>query len=163
MLRGEDKSNIADNNTDLNNSNTNSNEEKKSYLNKFKYYYTDSSSSSTLPTKNTQGDYFDKLKTFYKLKKDKVNHKIENMHKLYERRLDEKERIKLLKSISKCSVFSTFGLFNFYYLYSRRIFKFRIFALSSVVALSVNVCLQYQLNQHYKRRIKEIGEEINKN
>jgi len=98
-----------------------------------------------------------------KLKKEKINHRIENMHKLYQRRLDEKERIKLFKSISKWSVLSTFGLFNFYYLYTRRIFKFRIFALSSVVALSINVSLQYQLNQYYKRRIKEIGEEINKN
>jgi hypothetical protein len=115
-------------------------------------------------TENTsqfsRGDYMERLRTRYKVSKEKVNHNLLNIQKFYQRRLDEKESTKLKKSMVKWGLFSSYLITN-YFVYSIKsnLFNFKFLFLNSTIFIFTNLAIQRKINKQYKERIKEIGME----
>ena len=99
-------------------------------------------------------DYFEKLRKIYTLKKEKVNHNLKNLKRFYQKRLDEKESTKVLKTIIKLTLLTSFCFINFVYFYKMRRIRFWFLSMSMSGFLCLNIFLQYQLNARYKRRIR---------
>jgi hypothetical protein len=101
-------------------------------------------------------DYFDKLRNFYTLKKDKVNHNLKNIREFYQKRLDEKESSKVLKNMTKWSLLFSYCVVNIFYIKKFEKARFFFLLASTSGFLGLNIFLQYQLNARYKRRIRNI-------
>jgi hypothetical protein len=101
-------------------------------------------------------DYFDKLRNFYTLKKDKVNHNLKNFREFYQKRLDEKESTKVLKNMTKWSLLFSYSVLNFIYMKKVGKARFWFFLASTSGFLCLNIFLQYKLNARYKRRIRNL-------
>ena len=108
---------------------------------------------------NTRGDYLERLRNFYKIKKEKAKYNLHNIQKFYKKRLDEKESTKLKKSITRWSLLTTFAFLNVYLYYRNRKFRTGVFLFSTFIFLNLNIVIQSVINSRYKRRIRELGEE----
>lgn len=111
-------------------------------------------------SKFSRGDYMERLRTRYKVSKEKVNHNLLNLQKFYQKRLDEKESTKLKKSMVKWGLFSSYLITN-YFVYSlkSKLFNFKFLFMNSAIFIITNLAIQRKINKQYKERIKEIGME----
>ena len=102
----------------------------------------------------------ERLRTRYKVSKEKVNHNLLNLQKFYQKRLDEKESTKLKKSMVKWGLFSSYLITN-YFVYSlkSKVFNFKFLFMNSAIFIITNLAIQRKINKQYKERIKEIGME----
>jgi hypothetical protein len=111
-------------------------------------------------SKFSRVDYMERLRTRYKVSKEKVNHNLLNLQKFYQKRLDEKESTKVKKSMVKWGLFSSYVFTNYFvFNIKANLFNFKFFFLNSAIFLFTNLAMQRKINKEYKERIKEIGME----
>ncbi len=135
------------------------NDPSESYYNRLKGYYNGKKEANPIALK---GDYMERLKNFYKIKKDKFKYNLNNIQNFYRKRLDEKEATKVLKSITRWTVFSHFIIMNYFLYKSNRRYKPLIFMFSAVFYLGFNVFIQTLINSRYKKRVRDLHEEVRK-
>lgn len=132
-----------------------------SYYNRLKVYYNNKKEANPIVQVH-KGDYMERLQNFYKIKKDKFKYNLNNIQNFYRKRLDEKEATKVLKSITRWTLFSSFILMNYFLYRSNRKYKPLIFIFSSVFYLGFNVVVQNLINSRYKKRVRDLQEEVKK-
>ena len=111
-----------------------------------------------------KGDYMDKLKVYYKTKKEKFNIRKEHIQNFIQNNMqkvfDEREKTKKYRIHTRYTMLLLFSMTNIYFIFKFGRFSYTFFIVSAVIFLNLNIMINYKLKAMYKKRIKELREDF---